>query len=427
MAKMAKIDKVLVVLSPDLIKTDQPMESALIRRAVSLAQITGCELELFHACYDDRPDYGLFASDDERQKERDHLTEKDATRLAEMAMRLKNESVKVRYDVRWDYPRVDAILRKTAEAHPDLVMKQAREHSYHLGIMTNTDWELARRSPVHTWFVNEAIEDINRVVAAVGHQGGVPADVTKAADYELFRTAGFVRETFNAEIYPVNAYQLPATSALVGGAEMVVVPAGDQGQQLREETVKHHYVAVKSLTEHFNISIDKVHICEGPPNKVISDVTKAVSADMIVMGARNIGRLERLVSSVTVEPVLSEMNCDILVVKDRDLSGVPKAATDPSCGTPKFDVERAIIDPESTFESPLRAANASEISIGLRKRILQAWEFDIRAEMEAENEGGAIRDINVNTLDEIISAKELLRMKQKGLEDEPMTLSRKSA
>ena len=46
-------------------------------------------------------------------------------------MRLKDEGVNVRYDVRWDYPRVDAILRKTARADPDLVMKQSREHSFH--------------------------------------------------------------------------------------------------------------------------------------------------------------------------------------------------------------------------------------------------------------------------------------------------------
>jgi len=183
----------------------------------------------------------------------------------------------------------------------------------------------------------------------------------------------------------------------------------------------------KSVLQQVRISRDKVHICEGQPTRVIADVTKAVNADIIVMGARNIGRLERLVSSVTVEPVLAEMNCDILVVKDRDLSGVPKAAAEASRGTPKYDLEHAILDPENTFESPLRVANVSEISIELRQRILQAWEFDIRAEMEAENEGGAVGDINVNVLDQIISAKELLRMKEKSRDNESMRLSRKSA
>lgn len=426
MTNTANIKKVLVVLSPDLIRPDKPMESALIRRAVSLAKNTGCELELFHACYDDRPDYGLFTSDEERQNERERLTGKDATRLSEMAVRLKNECAEVRYEVRWDYPRVDAILRKIAQARPDIVMKQAREHSFHLGIATNTDWELARRSPVHIWFVNDDIDDINRVVAAVGHQGVNSTDVTRSADYELFRVAGFVRDTFEADIYPVNAYHTPVMPAFIDSVGMAVVPTQDQ-QKLRSETVKHHSVAVKALVKHFNISVDNVHISEGQPSKVISDVTKAVNADMIVMGARNIGRLERMVSSVTVEPVLSEMNCDVLVVKDRDISSVPKAASNPSHGIPKYDLEHAIIDPDDTFESPQQVANVSEISIGLRERILQAWEYDVRAEMEAENEGGAIRDFNANTLDQITSAKEVLKMKQEKSADESTRLSKKSA
>jgi hypothetical protein len=57
-------------------------------------------------------------------------------------------------------------------------------------------------------------------------------------------------------------------------------------------------------------------------------------------------------------------------------------------------------------------ANLGEISVELRKRILQAWEYDIRAEMAEENEGGPTRDIDVNALDDILSAKALLDMQQ---------------
>ena len=423
MTYKAKIKKVLVVLSPDLIRPDKPMESALIRRAISLAKITGCELELFHVCYDGSLDYGFFTSDEERQRERDRLTNKDATRLAEMAMRLKNECTNVRCEVCWEHPRADAILRKIAQAGPDLVMKQARERSFYVGMTTNTDWEIARRSPAHIWFVNEDIDDINRVVAAVGNQGGDPADITTAADYDLFRTAGLIRDIFNAAIYPVNAYQLPATPALVEvGAEMAVAATKDQ-QKLRTETIEQHSGAVKALAKHFNIAKANLYICEGQPNDVISEITKAVNADMIVMGARNIGRLERLVGSVTVEPVLSETSSDILVVRERDLSRVPDAAPSPIYGMPQYDLEHAITDPEGTFESPQEVANVSDLSIGLRKRILQAWEFDIRAEMAEENEGGPVKGIDVNALDKISSAKALLEMSSKSSGDRPSMLS----
>jgi hypothetical protein len=52
-----------------------------------------------------------------------------------------------------------------------------------------------------------------------------------------------------------------------------------------------------------------------------------------------------------------------------------------------------------------------EVSIALRKRILQAWEYDLRAEMIAENEGGSPREIDVDALDDIRSAIDVLAMR----------------
>lgn len=199
--------------------------------------------------------------------------------------------------------------------------------------------------------------------------------------------------------------------------------ASDTQQKMRGETVKQHSGAVKAISKYFNISSGNVRICEGRPNKVIPDVAKSVNADLIVMGAENIGRMERVVNSVTVEPVMSETSCDILIIRDGDASNVPDAASSPAYGIPRYDLEYAIIHPEETFESPLRVAHIAEISIELRKRILQAWEYDVRASMEEENEGGPVRDIDVNTLDEIVSAKALLEMKQETAGSEPVRLS----
>ena len=427
MTHEAKIKKALIVLSPDLIRPAAPMDSALIQRAVSLAKITGCELELFHVCHDGRLDSSLFTSDKEMQSERERLTDEDATRLAELATRLRGESIKVRYEARWDYPRADAILRKIAQTRPDIVMKQAREQSYVLGISSNTDWELARRSPAHVWLVNDDVDDIDRVLAAVGNKFADPADITTAADYDLLRIAGLVGDTFKAAVYPVNAFQVPTDPAYTGQVDGAAAQPVE-GQQIRRgQTQRQHSAAVKALAKYFGISRDKVHICEGHPNNVIPETAEAVNADLIVLGAKSIGRLERFLSSVTVEPVMAETNCDILVVRDRDLSSVPEVAVSPLHGVPKYDLEHAIMDPEGTFESPQEVANVSEISIDLRRRILQAWEYDIRASMEEENEGGAVRDIDVNALDTIVSAKALLDMKEKKTNNETLRLSGASA
>ena len=134
---------------------------------------------------------------------------------------------------------------------------------------------------------------------------------------------------------------------------------------------------------------------------------------MIVMGASSIGRLERLVSSVTVEPVMADTNTDYLVVRERDLARVPAAGKSPIIGAPKRDLENAITNPDATFDSPQEVADLADLSIELRNRILQAWEYDIRAEMVDENEGGPIREIDVNALDAIYSAKAFLHEMQR--------------
>lgn len=427
MTHEAKIKKILVVLSPDLIRPDEPMQSALIQRAISLARNTGSELELFHVSYDGTLDYCLFASEGELQNERERLTDEDATRLAELATRIKGECVNVRYDARWDCPRTDAILRKIAQSRPDIVMKQAREQSYFLGVASNTDWELARRSPAHVWLVNDKVDGVDRVLAAVGNNFGDPVDVTTAADYDLLRTAKLIGDTFKAAVYPVNAYQIPTApdyAAQFGGA---AVPPVKHEQALRRQTERQHSAAVKALAKFFKLSRENVHICEGHPNKVIPELADTVKADLIVLGAKSIGRLERLLGSVTVEPVMAETDCDILIIRDRDLASVPNVATTPLHGVPRYDLEQAIVDPEGTFESPLEIANVPEISIDLRRRILEAWEYDIRAEMEVESEGGAVRDIDVNALDAIHSAKALLDMKQEKADNGTLRLSAASA
>lgn len=414
MTYKTNIKKALVVLSPDLIRPDKPKQSPLIQRAVELAKITGCQLELFHVCYDGGLEHQLFNSDADLERQREELTDRDATLLAEMATRLKDESINVRYEARWDSPRTDAILRKIAQARPDIVMKQAREHSFVLGITSNTDWDLARRSPAHVWFVNDKVEDINRIMAAIGNKLGDPGDITTATDYDLLRMAGLFGDTFKAAIYPVNAFQVPESQSLVAGVEGAVTPVAsvDEQNRLRTQIVEQHGGSVKALAQYFNIAKDNVYIREGHPNKVIPEVAESIAADMIVMGADSISRLERLVSSVTVEPVMADTNTDILIVRERDLARVPNAAKSSFYGVPKYDLEHAIANPEATFDSPLAVANLPEISIELRNRILQAWEYDIRAEMAEENEGGPTRNIDVNALDEISSARAMLEMKQ---------------
>lgn len=415
MTEKQKIRSALVVLSPDLVRPDKPSSSALLRRAVDLAKITGCRLELFHVTYDGSLDDGYFGSNEDRAREREALMARDATRVSEVAARLRKDGVDVQHEVRWGAPRTDAILRKIAEAKPDVVMKQSREHSYFLGLTTNTDWDLARRSPANLWLVSDEVDRIDRIVAAVGSQLKRHENITSATDYDLFRSANAIADAFGAAIYPVNAFQVPRTDGTIGGAGGAAMPAeaAVEMQQTREVVIKRHSDMVDAFAQYFGVPRDNVHLSEGRPSDVIPQVTEALGADLLVMGASSITRLERFIGAVTVEPVMADTRCDIVIVRDPDPAAVPEVAGEPEVGKPKFNLEKAISHPQETFSSPKQLAATSEISLDLRDRILQAWEHDIRAEMNEENEGGPISQIDVNALKDIAAAKAQLQMNRK--------------
>ena len=401
-----KLERVLVVISSDLVKPNAPRESTLLMRAVALAKATGCELELFHVC--DDPSFGMqfFTSKDEIRHAQKQCVDRDATLIAEIALRLQSEGVTIHHDVRWDHPRTDAILRKISKSQPDLVMKQSRDHSYVMGLIGNTDWDLIRQSSAHLWFVAEGDNTINRLITAVG--GNTDQDeMFSAADYQVFRVANMIAEQFGAENTPVHAYQVPLAYSAYAPEFSALAPSTGvvaAVEDTRREIAHKHGQSIEAFAQFFDLDRDRVQIAEGHPGDVLPEAAKSINADLIVMAARNLTRWERLYRSVTAEPVLSETPCDVLFVKDSEDAMVPVADQHPIQGIPAFDLETAITNPEQTFGSPQKLANAVDISIGLKKRILQIWEQDVRAEQAEENEGGLVKKTNANVLSDISRA-----------------------
>lgn len=94
--------------------------------------------------------------------------------------------------------------------------------------------------------------------------------------------------------------------------------------------------------------------------------------------------------------------------KDGSDADIPAQSSKAKQGVPAFDIEHAITTPEKTFESPMEVANSEELSVALRKRILQAWQMDIQAQMVAVDEGGPVTKIDISSLKEISAAREQL-------------------
>jgi nucleotide-binding universal stress UspA family protein len=208
----------------------------------------------------------------------------------------------------------------------------------------------------------------------------------------------------------VHAYQIPKGIAayamyapdLHGVAQASRVPTAEQ---TREDVARRHGRSIRAFAEHFQVDPDSVRIEMGHPSEVLAAAARSLGAGLIVMGARNLGRWERLLTTVTAEAVLAETPCDVLFVKRAADASVPAdGASRATSGRPAVDLEQAILDPARAFGSPAAIAAATELSVAMRARLLRIWAQDVRGQLAETNEGGPAVEVDAGTLGEIDKA-----------------------
>ncbi len=303
------INRALVIIGPELLELEQPSNTALIRRAEDLARTADAELHLYLLCAESHLGHDAIAAH-AGAGSTDPIPRRDYTAaLAELVEDLPDCCAGVTHEIVEDSEKTSAILRHIARVEPSLVMKQADNHRFFLGIAPHTDWELARRSPVSLWLINEQTSRVDRIVAAVSARPDEPADLTASADYEVLHAADTIGTAFEAEVYPVNAFEVPELAGSGGAAS---IPHTQQ-RLLRTRKLKRRKGILSALAGSFEIARNNLRVREGRPAAVISGVAKEVSADVIVLGRRSVSWLERLIGSVTLEPVMSRADADIFI------------------------------------------------------------------------------------------------------------------
>lgn len=377
----------------------------LLRRVARVARATGAEVELFFPCYDPSLELSLFASREEVSREKQRIANRAATRLAELALLMSDEGLEVQHEVRWDHPVSDAILRKIDDCAPDLVMKRSHGPNFVVGLSRNTDWELIRQSPAHIWFVKEEKELTGTMLTAVGGIS-IGEGIITESDYHVFRTGNLIADCLDARNRAVHCYQVPRVEAyanympFIDGAANVIAQT-----QPWQDLAKLHGEAICRFAEDFDLDSGEVILSKGQPDDALPAEAKTAGAGLLVMGARNLGRWERLLSPVAAEPVLAEVPCDLLLVKEPNDLEPPRTGRRPRTGEPEVDVEMAVVRPEETFDSPQAVARAEHLTGELRRRILDVWALDIESQLREENEGGPVRSTQAGVLKEIADAR----------------------
>jgi universal stress protein E len=322
----------LLVVLDETSPEQHSQASGVVSRALGRARLDGEAMLLLQVCYEGSLNHAAFASRREIEAARNAVIDAETAKMEELQSRLAAElDIPVDYDVTWNRDRRAAILSAEQSWGADIIFKAKGERSYILGLFSNTDWDLLRESPVPVWFVANSgdCSPENGVVAAVDPVGDEPdSDQHFMLDDAVFEHAKRISDLYGAPLHVVHAYQLPRGVAafqgytpiypagtLAGATPVTSTPQMDQAtREARDAMARRHGEAIQMFVDQHGIPLDDLLVLEGPPPEVICSVAYRKGAGVVVMGAGDKGRWERLMGHVSAEPSLADAPCDVLIV-----------------------------------------------------------------------------------------------------------------
>lgn len=290
---MARTESILVVIDPGA-ETHPALD-----RAIYLAKRLDMKVDLFICDYD----AGLVADkllDKERLKAAKERTVKShLTFLDDLAEKVADAGIPFQVQAAWDRPLYEGIIRQALHSDARYVLKDAHYHSViSRALFSNTDWHLIRSCPAPLWFVRPDVDFIRpSIMAAVDplHDHDKPA----ALDARILSEACELADSLEgvAQVFHVfNPYLEP-----------------DDPQRI--ET--HHANALKTLTDKFEISDERIHLVAGATSDIFPRVVREHATSLVVMGSLARSRLENAIIGSTAEKVLDHLSCDVLVIKPK--------------------------------------------------------------------------------------------------------------
>lgn len=305
---MSDYGKIMVVVDPRM------KRNTAMTRAVELARRSGASLFLLLVDYNGALFRARFLDPELLRQAITGYIEARRRWLDTEIAKLQEDGIEAEGQAVWHRPAYEEIAFKAGELRPDLVIKEAtpvRGLDRVLG--TPDDRHLVRLCPAPLMLVNSHSSTVpQKILAAVDpfDTRDKPHDLND----EVLRAALRMAYASDAIVDVAHAYEyLPAAAPV--GAEMVFADAG-VFEQVREE---HRARFIEFGSQH-SIPEDRMHLREGEPWQVIRELSEDLNADLVVLGTVQRSGLKRVMMGATAESILSELRCDILVLKPEGFS-----------------------------------------------------------------------------------------------------------
>lgn len=222
----------------------------------------------------------------------------------------EHDDYPINIDVRWKKHLFEAVIDAVHEHHFDLVLKAPERHSLMDRIFTPIDWNLLRHCPAPVMLVrNENPWKNNRVIASIDATS--QDEGHKRINDNILTFAENLADHFDTELHIVNAYPIVNVA-------FAMVPEVTAPDDLHNYVQKQHEEACQQWADKYNISNDLIHVREGAPEIVVSELADQVQAELVIIGSIGRSGLTGVLIGNTAELLLDKLRCDILVIKPTD-------------------------------------------------------------------------------------------------------------
>ena len=211
----------------------------------------------------------------------------------------------------WCKHAYQAVIHNSDNLSFDLVIKAAASHHSIVDrVLHHQDWNLLKYCPAPILLVKEKLAwESRNIVAAVDATS--LDDAHNIINEHIFEFGELINTDNKYQIHLANSY--PMMSLTLASLPDTPIP-----EDLQQYVVTQHQEACESIAQKYNINENNLHIFEGEPDEVISQVAKDLDADVILVGVISQDDMQSVILGSTVEQVLDATDCDVLAIKVQD-------------------------------------------------------------------------------------------------------------
>ena len=205
----------------------------------------------------------------------------------------------------WNKRTDEAMLEEAANQRADLLIKPMGAHGLGDYLRAPLDWRLIREAPCPVLISKSTQwQTGGAVLAAVD----IADDAHEPLSMEVLRAANLMADILDAQLHIVCVY-----SDLGQSVNALQVAMDYQG--IKEDMREARQERLVSALEQLNIQGAELHILEGKPPYVISQLAGDLKPTVTVMGTAARKGLGKLLIGNTAEDTLGQLSSDVLTVR----------------------------------------------------------------------------------------------------------------